>query len=196
MSLYKRYSILLLLLLPLNVYSQSLDIRILRSLNSPSALPSDSFFQFVSNTDAYVVIGVPSSVLAIALVKKDKELLRDSFVIVAASAFNAGLTVAMKYSIGRDRPFITYSDITKKSNAGSPSFPSGHTSSAFSTATSLSLVYPKWFVIAPAYAWAGTIGYSRMHLGVHYPSDVLIGAVVGAGSAWITHVVNNKLNKR
>jgi len=67
---------------------------------------------------------------------------------------------------------------------------------AFATATSLSLEYPKWYVIVPAYTWAGTVGYSRMHLGVHYPSDVLIGALVGAGSAFITHKVNQKLLKR
>ena len=66
---------------------------------------------------------------------------------------------------------------------------------AFATATSLSLTYPKWYIIVPAYSWAGAVGYSRMHLGVHYPSDVFIGALVGAGSAWLTHAMNKKLLK-
>lgn len=89
----------------------------------------------------------------------------------------------MKYGFNRKRPFVTYPDlITKKSEAGSPSFPSGHTSQAFATATSLSLAYPKWYVIAPSLLWAGAVGYSRMELGVHYPSDVLVGALIGIGS--------------
>ena len=73
----------------------------------------------------------------------------------------------------------------KMTSGGSPSFPSGHTSDAFSLATALSIVYPKWYVVVPAYAWAVTVGYSRMALGVHYPGDVLAGALIGAGSAYL-----------
>ena len=101
----------------------------------------------------------------------------------------------LKYSVNRDRPFVTYPDIIQKSKA-IPSFPSGHTSSAFATATSLSLAYPKWYIIVPSYAWAGTVGYSRMHLGVHYPSDVLAGALIGSGCAYLTFKVNQKLLKK
>ena len=101
----------------------------------------------------------------------------------------------MKYSVGRERPFVTYTDIINKSGkpCNDPSFPSGHTSTAFTLATSLSLEYPKWYVIVPAYTYASTVAYSRMHLGVHYPSDVLVGALIGSGCAYITHVVNKKL---
>jgi len=71
--------------------------------------------------------------------------------------------------------------------------PSGHTSTAFATATALTLQYPKWYVIAPSYVYAGLVGYSRMHPGVHHPSDVLAGALIGAGCAYLSHVVNKKL---
>lgn len=186
----------LLLLSPSVLFSQNLDIRILRSINSTANLPSDNFYKFMSNSAVFVVAGLPAAMGTIGLVKHNKDLFRNSEVILAATIVNAGITTALKYSVNRTRPFITYPDIRKKSKAGSPSFPSGHTSSAFATATSISLLYPKWFVIIPSYTWAGTVGFSRMDLGVHYPSDVLAGAVIGAGSAWLTYYVNKKLISR
>lgn len=186
--------ILIFLLFPVHLSSQNTDIRLLRKFNSSESLTSDKFFRFVSNSDAYIVLAIPAGMGATGLIKHDDQLLRNAYVTLAATAVNAGITAVLKYSIKRDRPFVTYPDITKKSKAGSPSFPSGHTSSAFATATSLSLTYPKWYVIVPAFSWAGTVGYSRMHLGVHYPSDVLAGAVLGAGSSWLTYAINRRLS--
>ena len=177
------------------VFSQNADIQILRSINSPETLPSDRFFQFISNSSAFISLGIPATMGSVGLIKNDKKLSGNACVTLTAIAVNEAVTVVLKYSVNRVRPFITYPDITKKSKAGSPSFPSGHTSMAFATATSLSLTYPKWYVIVPVYTWAGTVGYSRMYLGVHYPSDVLMGAIVGSGSAWVTHLVNKRLNK-
>lgn len=190
----KKLFVLLLLFLPVSLFSQNIDIRLLRSFNSPETLPSDKFFQFVSNSDAYIVLGIPAGMGTVGLIRHDDQLFRNACVTLAATAVNFGVTAAMKYSFNRERPFVTYPDITKKSAGGSPSFPSGHTSMAFATATSLTLAYPKWYIIVPSYTWASTVAYSRMDLGVHYPSDVLIGALVGAGSAWLSYAVNKKLN--
>ena len=195
----KKLFVLLLLFLPVSLFSQNIDIRLLRSFNSPETLPSDKFFQFVSNSDAYIVLGIPAGMGTVGLIRHDDQLFRNACVTLAATAVNFGVTAAMKYSFNRERPFVTYPDITKKSDGGSPSFPSGHTSMAFATATSLTLAYPKWYIIVPSYTWASTVAYSRMDLGVHYPSDVLIGALVGAGSAYLTYKINQKLlnlNKR
>lgn len=174
-------------------FAQNTDIRILRSLNSPEDLPSDKVFRFISNSDAWIIVGIPAAMGTAGLISHDKALFRNAEVTAAASIVNLAFTSALKYSINRTRPFVTYPDITKKSGAASPSFPSGHTSGAFATATSVSLAYPKWYVIVPMFGWAGAVGYSRMDLGVHYPSDVLAGAAIGAGSAWLTHYVNKKL---
>lgn len=78
---------------------------------------------------------------------------------------------------------------------GDPSFPSIHTASAFSLATSLSIKYPKWYVIAPSALWACSVGFSRMNQGVHYPSDVLAGAVLGTGCAFANVYINKWLKK-
>jgi membrane-associated phospholipid phosphatase len=184
-----------IILLNPHLNSQNLDIEILRAINSPGVLPSDDFFRFVSNSEPYIMSAVPVGMAIAGFVKHDKALLRNGYTGVAAIAINGGVTLILKYSVNRDRPFVTYPDIIQKSKAGSPSFPSGHTASAFATATSVSMVYPKWYIIAPSFAWAGTVGYSRMHLGVHYPSDVLAGALIGSGCAYLTFKVNQKLMK-
>src|SRR5438045_1870420 len=75
-----------------------------------------------------------------------------------AILIESGINEALKYSVKRERPFVTYPDIQKISNAGSPSFPSGHTGAAFCTATELSLFYPKWYVVIPAFVWAAAVG--------------------------------------
>ena len=192
----KRLLICFLLIVPVSLYSQNIDIRLLRSINSSATLPSDNFFRFVSNSEVYFALGIPAGLATAGLIRHDKDMLRNAGVTLAAAAINSGISLALKYSINRDRPFVTYPDIVKKGKAGTPSFPSGHTSSAFAAATSLSLAYPKWYVIAPSYLWAGTVGFSRMDLGVHYPSDVLAGAIIGAGSAYLTYKINQKLNPK
>lgn len=191
-----RLALFILLIIPVGLFSQNIDIKLLRSINSAEAVPSDNFFRFVSNSDVYLVLGIPAGMATAGLIKNDKELFRNACVTLAATAINSGITTALKYSVNRDRPFVTYPDITKKSSAGTPSFPSGHTSGAFAAATSVSLAYPKWYIIVPSYAWAGTVAYSRMDLGVHYPSDVLAGALIGTGSAYLTYIVNKKLNNK
>jgi membrane-associated phospholipid phosphatase len=188
--------IILVILLPALGFSQSIDIRLLRSLNSGETLNSDKYFRFISNSDAYVVIGTPAIVAGAGLIKKDDKMVRNACVMAAASILNAGLTNALKYTIGRDRPWITWPDIVNKSSSDGPSFPSSHTSTAFANAASLSLAYPEWYIIVPSFAYAGTVAYSRIHLGAHYPTDVAAGALIGAGCAYLTFKVNKALQNK
>lgn len=190
-----RIGLVAILIISLNAQlsSQNLDIKILRAINSPEELPSDNFFRFISNSEPYVMFTVPLGITTAGFIRHDETMVRNGCTGLAALAVTGGITVALKYAIDRERPFITYPDIKQKSKAGSPSFPSGHSSSAFATATSVSLAYPKWYIIAPSYAWAGTVAYSRMHLGIHYPSDVLAGALIGSGCAYLTYRINKKL---
>jgi membrane-associated phospholipid phosphatase len=185
-----RTFLLTFLILTLSANAQNADVRILRSIYSADTKPADPIFQFISDSHVVVIVGAPLAMGVTALITQNDELLNQTIEIGAASALNMGMTYLLKYSIDRDRPNTTYPDINPKSSVGSPSFPSGHTSSSFAAATSLSLMYPKWYVIAPSLIWAGSVGYSRMYLGVHYPSDVAAGALLGVGSAWLAHMAN------
>lgn len=61
------------------------------------------------------------------------------------------------------------------------SFPSGHTSAAFMMATLVGFFVPS--LIAPLFLWAASVGFSRVVLGVHFPTDTLMGVVLGVGTA-------------
>jgi membrane-associated phospholipid phosphatase len=192
----KKVIILILLLLPMSLFAQNLDTRILKTIYSPHPLVTDKFFLFTSNYSVYAIIGTPVVMGTVGLIKHDDELFRNACVTVAGSALSVGITVGLKYAVNRKRPDQSNIGVVDKSSFQDPSFPSGHASSAFSTATSLSLAYPKWYVIAPAYTIAGTISYGRVYLGGHYPSDVLAGALIGTGSSWLTWHINKKLQEK
>ena len=64
-------------------------------------------------------------------------------------------------------------------HGGQYGFPSNHASNGFATATMLTLLYRRRLVAACAFLWAIGSCYSRMYLGVHFPTDILVGAIVG-----------------
>jgi undecaprenyl-diphosphatase len=61
---------------------------------------------------------------------------------------------------------------------GGGSFPSGHAAGVFAFAAFVAVRAPRWAPLS--FAWAGIVAWSRCVLGVHYPSDVLAGALLGA----------------
>jgi undecaprenyl-diphosphatase len=78
----------------------------------------------------------------------------------------------------RARPFADNMDIVQRSDAGGYSFPSNHTVNMFCAAFFLSSFFPRFRI--PLFVMAGLVAYSRMYNGVHYPSDVLAGMILGS----------------
>lgn len=177
-------------------FGQNIDVRILESINGPNS-PGDPTWHFISNQALYTGIAVPVTMLAVGLANHDDKLKTDAYVTASALLVTEGETFFLKRIVKRKRPFIEYPDlIYGKSKETDYSFPSGHSSEAFALATSLSLSFPKWYVIAPSYLYAATVGYSRMYLGVHYPSDVLAGAIIGTGTSYLSFKVQKWLSKK
>lgn len=177
-------------------YAQNTDIRWLREINLNRNKNLDDTFRLITNSAGPVSVATPLFVYSLGLIKHDSSLKKKGVFIAETFMVSAFVSTALKYSVNRDRPFVTYPELEKETSAKSPSFPSGHTSAAFATATSLSLAFPKWYVVAPSFLYAGAVGYSRMSLGVHYPSDVLAGAIVGCGSAILSYHLNRWINKK
>jgi len=172
--------------------AQGLDLDITKGINPQD--PRSDYWKATSASTFYISGAVPLSMLVTGLIKDDACLKQKSFEILGSVAIELALSEALKITINRQRPGDRHPTVIfPYKHLKNQSFPSGHTSLAFATAASLSLQYRKWYVTVPAYLWASSVGYSRVYLGVHYASDVLGGAAVGIGSAYLAHWLNNKL---
>ena len=173
--------------------AQNWDINTVKTINDWNI---HDLSRGISHSGIILPVGIPTAMGIYALIKKDQPLLKDAIYIGTSVIEALGLTYGLKYTIDRQRPYEKYPDkIRPIEPEDSPSFPSGHTTAAFSLATSLSITYPKWYVIAPSAIWACGVGLARINQGVHYPSDVLTGAAIGVGCAFVNVYVNRWLNK-
>ena len=190
----KRILVLLIGIMTLcQLNAQNWDINTVKTINNWGV---HDLSRTLSHSGILLPVGVPAAMGIYALIQKDEPLLKDAIYIGTSVIEAVGITYGLKYAFDRQRPYVKYPDNIHPIDAeDSPSFPSGHTAAAFSLATSLSITYPKWYVIAPSAIWACGVGFARINQGVHYPSDVLTGAAIGVGCAFVNVYVNRWLNK-
>jgi membrane-associated phospholipid phosphatase len=162
--------------------------------NAPYFRRTSSFDGFNSvfsgrNTHIATIIA-PSSLYVAGLIRKDSYQQRTALLAGVAVADTAILAVVLKGATSRLRPRDVpvsgdFSDTWFQSKGnnwlrGHGSFPSGHAAAAFSVATVVSRRYPRqrWLPYV-AYGLAGVVGFSRVSLTSHFPSDVFMGAALG-----------------
>ena len=126
---------------------------------------------------------------AVALLGGDRGRRAAGQGVVAIALTSAVANLVLKPIAGRQRPAPSDNHPVPESRRvrqpASRSFPSGHAASAFAFATAMGRAAPR--LRLPLYLAAATVAYSRVHTGVHYPSDVAAGAIVGCvcgGSVW------------
>lgn len=93
--------------------------------------------------------------------------------------------VVLKHLVGRARPWLTVEGLIPMIAERDPnSFPSGHTCAAFAAAGVWRYALPRRWMRVTGIIMAALMGFSRLYVGVHFPSDVLVGCLVGLFCAW------------
>lgn len=119
---------------------------------------------------------------------------------VTIHSFAAGIlsrfifTEIIRFFYFRPRPFTALESVRQLIfHAPSGSFPSGHAAFSFAVAASMAYYYPKTSILF--FLGALAMGAGRVSAGVHWPSDILAGAIVGILSAWLIHFIIKKLRR-
>ena len=171
---------------------QNLDgeilLQIQQHLRTDMLTPLMKFVTFLGNGGWFWIL---CAVVLLAIPKTRKT----GYAAVLSLIFGVIVTnLLLKNIVARPRPFAEIEAliplIAKPTDF---SFPSGHTTASFAVALVMLRMLPKKFGI-PAVVLAALVAFSRLYLGVHYPTDVLVGFVVAlVGSSLAVWIVRMKL---
>lgn len=136
----------------------------------------DKIMIFITSLGDKGMIWILATVLLLIPKKTRKAGMVSAVALLGSLLFN---NMLIKNIVQRPRPYVTLEDLRIIIPRPSEySFPSGHSSSSFAAAVSFYRLLPKKLGI-PAIVLAGLIAFSRLYVGVHYPTDVLAGALMG-----------------
>jgi len=156
----------------------SILLFIQENLRSPALTP---FWKAVSDYGV-IVLGI---YLVIALIWEKRKIFPVASACIISGLLGNFLKDYLKKLIMRPRPFLDFSTLVPLSHPKSFSFPSGHTTLAFSVAFIVYRILPKRYSI-PAFIVAVLVAFSRLYQGVHYPSDILGAVCVGYIAGLVT----------
>jgi membrane-associated phospholipid phosphatase len=149
------------------------------------------------NDDLVLPIGfaAPLGFFSYGILARNEYEIDTGLLVGVSEIVSFGLGEGLKHVVKRDRPYVALANVhfSAPETVDPYSFPSGHATGAFALATSLSLRYPKPALYIPLHLWALFVAYGRVYLGLHYPSDVLVGGAIGSGTAIIVHLLEDDI---
>lgn len=157
----------------------ALEVAILQEVQGARAVEIDKLILFITVTTYGFCLLVPVLLYLYGRLRQLETLKRKAYQVVFSLVLNTVVVGVLKYLINRPRPFVSASTVEQLASAGSPSFPSGHTACAFVVAASLCFLFQERQLRFLVCLWAATVAYSRLVLGVHYPTDVLGSVLIG-----------------
>lgn len=156
-----------------------------------TAPPLDVFFSYITDAAYYnqpLIIG--AVVLLIFSRKKGVAVILLATISVILDEW-AGSKL-LKNLIARQRPCQVLDEFNMLIGCSKTfSFPSGHATNSFSIAIIMIRFY-RWYA-APVLAFAALVAYSRVYVGVHYPSDVVAGALLGSAMSFALYYAAGKV---
>lgn len=173
----------------------AIDTEILQGVHSSRVVEMDKIVMFITITTYALCLLIPVLLYLYGIFRQHKVLKFKAFQVILALALNAVLVGVVKYAINRPRPYTAVASVEQLASAGRPSFPSGYTACAFVMAAPLCFMFKDRRLRFLVCLWAVSVAYSRLALGVHYPSDVLCAVIIGtlcafAGQAAFTYRQN------
>jgi membrane-associated phospholipid phosphatase len=163
--------------------AEQVDLAVYAAVAGTATPRLDVAMRRLSRAADYSRLSIASgAILALAGGTRGRRAAASGLACVASTAAIVNLVV--KPIGARPRPDRGATEVRRGRQVrmpGSRSFPSGHTAAAVAFASGVGRVLPG--AGAPLHALAGLVAYSRVHTGVHYPGDVLAGALLGAVTA-------------
>ena len=153
-----------------NAWFNSFDEKVFLWINN-----NNSSLEFLMLTITYM--GSITSWFAITVFLWFLKRKKEAFILAFTLLIGGVLTFFMKIGFHRDRPFQVLAEAKVLDREEDFSFPSGHSVSSFSSATILGRKIKKATI--PLYIFSSLVAYSRIYVGVHWPSDVIFSGLIG-----------------
>lgn len=153
----------------------------------------DNIMIFITSLGNGGMIWIAATILLLIPKKTRKAGVMSAVALLGSLIINNNI---VKNIVQRPRPFVTFADLQIIIPTPSEfSFPSGHTSSSFAAAAVFYRHLPKKLGI-PSVILAGLIGFSRLYVGVHYPTDVIAGVLMGILLSYLAEYLVNLFAKK
>jgi undecaprenyl-diphosphatase len=160
------------------------DYSVFKDVNGLSGTqPFDAFFKFAANDLIYVALAIVALTFLLPWRSRRTQRRRGAVASTLSAALALLLVVPISAAVDRARPFVAHPAVTHRliAHARDAGFPSDHASGAFAIATAMLLYDP--LLGALLLVLACMVIFARVYVGVHYPGDVLAGALLGAAVA-------------